>query len=332
MADNRQRTILTRPTATRRGLLTAGAVAPVLVGAATPDARALPRERPRALIKPTMTVLADWAEVTKALGRPGEMKRYMYHTGLPRRDLDVVSRGVRIETALALGTHVSFVRYEDGAHLLMGDAVVTEQELQGFSDTLLEHGIGITAVHKHLLAHKPAVWWLHLHAHAHDPVPVAKGLRAAFGRTGTPPYRPPTAPPPLALDTKGIDGVFGVAGFQDEGIYKSTWVRTERILDGDMILPPGLGATTTVNFQPVGGGRAVTNGDFVMTASEVQPVLRILRKGGVELVELHHHNLTDEPRLFFVHYWGTGDAVRLAKVLREAVHATAVVPMAGVTG
>ncbi|WP_406439212.1 DUF1259 domain-containing protein [Streptomyces sp. NBC_00631] len=332
MADNRQRTILTRPTATRRGLLAAGAAAPVLAGAATPAARALPRERPRALIKPAMTKLSDWTEVTKALGRPGDMKRYMYHTGLPRRDLDVVSQGVRIDTALALGTHVSFVRYEDGAHLLMGDAVITEQELQSFSDALLDHGIGITALHKHLLAHRPAVWWLHLHAHAHDPVPVAKGLRAAFDRTGTPPDRPSTTLPRLDLDTKAIDGVFGAAGFQDEGIYKSTWVRAEQILDGDMILPPGLGATTTVNFQPVGGGRAVTNGDFVMTASEVQAVLRILRKGGIELVELHHHNLTDEPRLFFLHYWGKGDAVRLAKVLRDAVHATGVVPMAGVTG
>lgn len=159
-----------------------------------------------------------------------------------------------------------------------------------------------------------------------------QGLRAAFDRTGTPPDRPSTTLPRLDLDTKAIDGVFGAAGFQDEGIYKSTWVRAEQILDGDMILPPGLGATTTVNFQPVGGGRAVTNGDFVMTASEVQAVLRILRKGGIELVELHHHNLTDEPRLFFLHYWGKGDAVRLAKVLRDAVHATGVVPMAGVTG
>ncbi|MFD4504568.1 DUF1259 domain-containing protein [Streptomyces sp. NPDC058457] len=325
MADDRQQDTHPRPSTTRRRVLAAGAVAPVLAGAATPTARALSRDRPRTLVEPEMTGLAYWADVAKALGRPGEMKRYMYHTGLPRRDLKVVSRGVRIETSLALGTHVAFVRYKDGAHLLMGDAVVTEHELDGFTDAVLEHGIGINAVHKHLLAHQPALWWLHLHAHAHDPVPVAQGLRAAFDRTGTPPDRP-AATPTLDLDTKGIDGALGSKGVQDEGIYKSVWARVERIADGDMVLPPGLGSTTTVNFQPLGRGKAAVNGDFVMTAGEVQPVLKILRKGGISLVELHHHNLYDEPRLFFLHYWAIGDALRLAKDLSAAVHATNVVP------
>ncbi|MFF4111974.1 DUF1259 domain-containing protein [Streptomyces sp. NPDC001714] len=325
MADDRQQDTLSRPFTTRRRVLAAGAVAPVLAGAATPAARALSHDRPRTLAEPEMTDLAYWADVAKALGRPGDMKRYMYHTGLPRRDLKVVSRGVRIETSLALGTHVAFVRYKDGAHLLMGDAVVTEHELDGFTDAVLEHGIAINAVHKHLLAHQPALWWLHLHAHAHDPVPVAQGLRAAFDRTGTPPDRPPVTPT-LDLDTKGIDGAFGNKGVQDEGIYKSVWARAERIVDGDMILPPGLGSTTTVNFQPLGRGRAAVNGDFVMTAGEVQPILKILRKGGIGLVELHHHNLNDEPRLFFLHYWAVGDALRLAKDLSAAVHATNVVP------
>ncbi|MEU9447122.1 DUF1259 domain-containing protein [Streptomyces sp. NPDC048277] len=326
MADDRQQDTHPRPvTTTRRRVLAAGAVAPVLAGAATPSARALTHDRPRTLVEPELTKLAYWADVTKALGRPGDMKRYMYHTGLPRRDLKVVSRGVRIETSLALGTHVAFVRYKDGSHFLMGDVVVTEHELDGFSDAILDHGIEINAVHKHLLSHQPALWWLHLHAHAHDPVPIAKGLRVAFDRTGTPPDRPPTTPK-LDLDTKAIDKAFGLKGTQDEGVYKGIWARAERMVDGDMILPAGLGSTTTINFQPLGGGRAAVNGDFAMTAAEVQPVLKILRRARVGIVELHHHNLTDEPRLFFLHYWAIGNALRLAKDLRAAVRATNVVP------
>jgi hypothetical protein len=96
-----------------------------------------------------------------------------------------------------------------------------------------------------------------------------------------------------------------------------------------VILPPGLGATTSANFQPLGGGRAALSGDLVMIAQEVQPVLVALRHGGVELVEMHHHNLADEPRLFFVHYWAVGDAVSLAKAVRRAVDTTNVVPMPG---
>ncbi|MFI1294484.1 DUF1259 domain-containing protein [Streptomyces sp. NPDC020792] len=329
MADQRQDDTRSRFTTSRRRVLAAAALAPVLTGAPA-GARALSAgPEARALVEPVMTKLADWAEVGKALGRPGDMRRFMYHTGLPRRDLTVYSRGIRIDPALALGTHVSFVRYADHSTLLMGDAVVTERELQRFIDVLQVHGIMQTAIHKHLLAHEPEVWWVHLHAHGHDPVAIARGLRAALDSTGTPPPVSVASSPRVHLDTAAIDAALGVKGFADEEIYKCTYVRSETVADGPVILPPGLGATTSVNFQPLGGGRAALSGDLVMIASEVQPVLVALRLGGVELVEVHHHNLTDEPRLFFVHYWAVGDAVRLARSLRRAVDTTNVVPMPG---
>ncbi|MDX2677401.1 DUF1259 domain-containing protein [Streptomyces soliscabiei] len=329
MDDERQQDPRPPLTASRRRVLAAAALAPTLTGAPA-EARALSAgPKPRALVKPVMTKLADWSDVGGALGRPGDMRRFMYHTAFPRLDLTVFSRGIRIDPALALGTHVSFVRYADHSTLLMGDAVVTEGELQRFSDVLQQHGIMQTAIHKHLLAHRPAVWWVHLHAHGHDPVAVARGLRAAFDCTGTPPAEPATSSPPVDLDTAAIDAVMGVKGTADGEIYKSTYVRRETIADGPVILPPGLGATTSVNFQPLGGGRAAISGDLVMIAKEVQPVLVALRRGGVELVEVHHHNLTDEPRLFFVHYWAVGDAVRIARAIRRAVDTTNVVPMLG---
>ncbi|MEH0577164.1 MULTISPECIES: DUF1259 domain-containing protein [Streptomyces] len=329
MDDERQQDPRPRLTASRRRVLAAAALAPTLTGAPA-EARALSAgPKPRALVEPVMTKLADWAAVGEALGRPGDMRRFMYHTPFPRLDLTVFSRGIQIDPALALGTHVSFVRYADHSTLLMGDAVVTEGELQRFSDVLQQHGIMQTAIHKHLLAHQPAVWWVHLHAHGHDPVAVARGLRAALDRTGTPPAEPATSSPPVDLDTAAIDAAMGVKGTADGEVYKSTYVRRETIADGPVILPPGLGATTSVNFQPLGGGRAAISGDLVMIAKEVQGVLVALRRGGVELVEVHHHNLTDEPRLFFVHYWAVGDAVRLAKAIRRAVDTTNVVPMLG---
>ncbi|MFS4093178.1 DUF1259 domain-containing protein [Streptomyces sp. AF1A] len=327
MADDRSHRTRSPLVPSRRNVLAAAALAPVLT--AVPEARALSGPHGRALVAPVLTKLTDWADVGKALGRPGDMKRYMYHTGLPRRDLKVYSRGVRIDPALALGTHVSFVRYADGSTLLMGDVVVTEGELQHFTDVLQEHDIMQTAIHKHLLAHEPEVWWIHVHAHGHDPVTVARGLRAAFDRTGTPPAQPATSAPRVDLDTAAIDAALGVKGVPDGVVYKSTYVRKETVADGPLILPPGLGATTSVNFQPLGGGRAAVSGDLVLIAGEVQPALVALRRGGIELVELHHHNLTDEPRLFFVHYWGIGDAVALAKAIRRAVDITNVVPMPG---
>ncbi|MFC3572339.1 DUF1259 domain-containing protein [Streptomyces yaanensis] len=331
--EDRQQDTHPRGGAPRRRMLAAAALAPMLAGAPAP-ALALSTEatkgRSRAPVEPVRTALSDWTGVADALGRTGDMKRnVMYHTGLPRRDLVVLSHGVIVEPALALGSHVSFVRYADGGSLLMGDVVVTERELQPFSDVLHEHGIELTAIHKHLLSQFPDVWWIHVHAHGHDPVAIARGLRAAFDRTGTPPPAPPAAQRPIGLDTAGIDAAMGVKGMIDDGIYKSTFVRRETVTDGDLRLPPGLGSTTAINFQPLGGGRAAVNGDCVMIAGEVQNVLAALRRAGAELVELHHHGLRDEPRLFFVHFWAVGDAVRLARGLRAAVDATNVAPVAG---
>ncbi|MEU6572737.1 DUF1259 domain-containing protein [Streptomyces sp. NPDC046805] len=317
-----------RPLASRRRLLGAAALAPLLTGASTRTAHAASAgPHDRALARPVMTKLTDWANVGEVLGRPGDMKRVAYHTGLPRQDLTVFSHGIWINPALALGTHVSFVRYDDHSTLLMGDTVVTERELQHFCDVLNEHGIMQTAIHKHLLAHEPNVWWVHVHAHGLDPVAIARGLRAALDATGTPPPGPTLPPLPVNLDTAAIDAAMGVKGSADGEIYKSVFARRETITDGPLVLPPGLGSTTSVNFQPLGGGRAAISGDVVMTAPEVQPVLVALRRAGAQLVEVHHHNLTDEPRLFFVHFWAVGDAVVLAKGLRHAVDVTNVVPM-----
>ncbi|TVZ95219.1 DUF1259 domain-containing protein [Streptomyces sp. BK340] len=332
MTDERQQDTRSRLSASRRRLLAAAALAPI--GAGVPARADALSAGPagRTPVQPVMTKLTDWADVGKSLGRPGDMRRFMYHTPLPRKDLKVYSRGIRIDPALALGTHVSFVRYADRSTLLMGDAVVTERELQHFCDVLQDHGIMQTAIHKHLLAHEPDVWWVHLHAHGHDPVAVARGLRAAFDCTGTPPATPATSSPRIDLDTAAIDAAMGVRGSADGVIWKSTYVRRETVTDGHVALPPGLGSTTSVNFQPLGGGRAALSGDLVMIAAEVQPALTALRRGGIELVEVHHHNLTDEPRLFFVHYWAVGDAVGLARAVRRAVDVTNVVPMPGGAG
>jgi hypothetical protein len=328
MAEDRQQDTRT----SRRRMLAAAALAPLL-GGATPAcalSAGTTKDRHEGPVAPARTALSDWRDVAHVLGRQGDMKRdLMYHTGLPRRDLSVVSHGVVVKPALALGSHVSFVRYADGGSLLMGDVVVTEDELQPYSDVLYEHGIEQTAIHKHLLSQSPDIWWIHVHAHGRDPVSIARGLRAAFDRTGTPPpARPPAVPPrPVDLDTAGIDAALGVKGAHDDGIYKNTFIRREVITDGHMILPPGLGSTTALNFQPLGGGRAAISGDCAMIAGEVQDVLVALRRAGAELVELHNHGLTDEPRLFFVHFWAVGDAVRLARRLRTAVYATNVLPV-----
>ncbi|UXY17596.1 DUF1259 domain-containing protein [Streptomyces cynarae] len=276
--------------------------------------------------QPLQTTAADWQSLAAALGRTGTvMKGTVYRVPLPRKDLTVTTQGITIKPGLALGGYATFAKYHDGT-MLMGDLVVTEDELPKVTDALQAAGIGQTALHKHLLQQSPAIWWTHVHAMG-NPVALAKGLKSALAATAIPPASPPPATQPsIDLDTAGIDKAIGRKGTADGGIYKFSIPRKNTVTDGMHVLPSALGITTGINFQPLGGNRAAINGDFVMTAPEVQQVIRALRKGGTDIVELHNHSLNDQPRLFYMHFWATGDGVTLTKALRPALNATALAP------
>jgi len=268
----------------------------------------------------------DWKDVAHALARTGKLMSgdTAYRFSFPRRDLNVSSKGVLVKPGLALGSYAAFARYRDGTTMVMGDLVVTEEELPRVTDVLQAKGISQTAVHKHLLAHEPPVWWTHFEAEGDDGAALAHALKAALDATATP--LPAPAPPasPMDLATAAIDAAMETKGTDDAGIYKFTFARTETVTMRGRALPPAMGVTTAVNFQPTGGGRAAVNGDFAMTAREVQPVIRALRADGIDMVELHQHSLDDEPRLFYMHFWANGDATKLAQALRKAIDAHSV--------
>jgi hypothetical protein len=252
-------------------------------------------------------------------------KNSTYRIPLTRNDLSVVTQNVPIKPGLSLGGYAVFAKYDDGV-MLMADLVVTEAEVGNVTDALQAHGIAQTALHKHLLEQTPPIWWTHVHAMG-DPTQLAQGLKAALDATAIPPApAPPAQQPPIDLDTAGIDTALGRKGTPDNGIYKFTVARKDTITDDGHLVPPGFGVTTTINFQPVGGGQAAINGDFVMTAAEVQNVIKALRTGGISIVEVHNHSLTDNPRLFYLHYWAVQDGVTLARAMRSALDVTNVQP------
>jgi hypothetical protein len=277
--------------------------------------------------RPVTTSDADWTSVTDALGRTGKFgdSNTVYRIPLVRSDLQVVTVGVPIKPGLSLGGYVAFAKYDD-ATMVMGDLVVTEAELPKVTDALQSHGIEQTALHKHLLEQSPQVWWTHIHAMG-DPAKLAAGIKAALDATAiAPPAAPPAQQPPVDLDTAGIDAALGRKGNPDGGLYKFNLARQDTIVDDGHLVPPTFGVTTTVNFQPLGEGKAAINGDIVMTGPEVQKVIQALRAGNIALVTVHNHSLTDEPRLFYLHYWAVDDAVMLAKAMRAALDATNLQP------
>jgi hypothetical protein len=266
---------------------------------------------------------AAWAAVDQALGRTGAtqpdgIRRY----GFPRSDLHVELDGVTIKPALALGGWVAFQPMGTSS-VVMGDLVLTPEEVNPVMSELLKGGIHVTAVHNHLLRSVPQTIYMHVRGQG-DPAQLAATLHSALALSRTPLAAPAAAAPQAALDldTGAVDRIIGRQGKANGGVYQFTIPRAEKIVEDGMAEPASMGTGTAINFQPLGAGKAATTGDFVLLASEVDPVMRALRSGGIEVTALHSHMLGEQPTIYFMHFWAVGDASRLAQGLRAALDRT----------
>jgi len=272
---------------------------------------------------PSLAFAADdgWqAEVGKALGKSGvAMPGGIYRVGLPRTDLKATLDGVALKPGFALGGWLAFEKMGDQG-MVMGDVVLTEDEVNPVMAKLAAAGIEITALHNHLLRNRPFTMYMHVLGHG-DPVTLATELHMALAESKTPFAAPPagSAPPPIDLDTAAIDQALGAKGKNVGGVYQFGIPRAETIKDGDMIVPPAMGSAIGINFQTTGGGKAAIIGDFVLIASEVNPVLKALREHGIEVTAIHNHMLNDQPHLYFMHFWANDDTVKLAQGLKAAL-------------
>lgn len=263
---------------------------------------------------------SDWAPVANALGRSGtEMPGGVYRVGLGRNDLKVTLDGVQIKPPLALGSYLAFQKM-GGDGMVMGDLVLTHEEVNPVMKKLVEGGIEITALHNHLLRSSPATMYMHFLGRG-DPAKLAGVLRMALSESKTPLAAPAAtgSPAPLEIDTAAIERTLGAKGTANGGVYQFNIARAETITDGGMPIPIAMGSGIVINFQPTGGGKAAITGDFVLVAQEVDPVLKTLRDNGIEVTALHSHMLEEQPRLFFMHYWANDDAQKLATGLKAAL-------------
>jgi biotin operon repressor len=266
---------------------------------------------------------ADWDAVAKAIGRPGtEMPGGVYRVGLPRSDLTVMVDGVQLKPALALGSYM--VAHKGGKEaMVMGDLVLLQEEVNPVMKKLIEQGIEITAIHNHVLRATPQVMYMHYQGHG-DAAKLAAAVRSALEQSKTPLEAPAkgAAQPPIDLDTAAIEKTLGAKGTANGGVYAFSIPRAEPIKEHGMTVPAAMGLGIAINFQPTGNGKAAITGDFVLTAREVNPVLKALRENGIEVTALHSHMLDEQPRLFFMHFWANDDAQQLARGLKAALDRT----------
>jgi hypothetical protein len=267
----------------------------------------------------------NWDKVDAAFGRKGAVSGDAHRYGFPRSDLSVTLDGVQIKPGLALGGWVALKPAHDGA-MVMGDLVLLEAEIAPVMTALIHNGLEITAVHNHLLRANPATFYMHVGGHG-DPEKLATAIVQALQSSKTPlaAPTPPAQPPAIDLDTAQLDQIIGAKGNNNGGIYAFGVPRRDTIKEGGMEIAPAgpMGVATGINFQPTGGGKAAITGDFVLTAEEVNPVIKELRANDIEVTAIHSHMLDEQPRLIFMHFWANDDAIKLAKGLRAALDKTA---------
>jgi hypothetical protein len=262
--------------------------------------------------------------VEQILGRagaaqPGGVIKFSF----PRTDLTVIADSVTLKPAFALGGWVAFKKMDRRTSMVMGDLVLTEDEVAPVMRVLQEGGVEQTAVHNHLLNESPRIIYVHISARGEE-TKIATTLRNALATTKTPLMQsPPVAsagiPGAQALDTAGIARALGYPGKLNGVVYQVSIARPEEISDDREDVPPSMGVSIAINFQPIGDGRAAITGDFVLRAGEVNPVIRALQSHGIRVTALHSHMINENPRLLFMHFWGKDDAVALAKGLRAGL-------------
>ena len=264
-----------------------------------------------------------WKPVEDAMGRPGTMIGDVLRFGMPRKDLHVMVRGTAIKPGLALGSWAAFSKMENGA-MVMGDLVLTEDEVEPVIRRLEEDGIEVTGIHNHLFGEQPRILYVHIGGRG-NAVKLATAIHAALAVSKTP---GPDASPGAGgnelngLDQKMIEGILGRSGKVNGGILAFGVPRSETITESGMVVPPPMGVATAMNFQPTGDGKAAISGDFVLLGKEVNPVIKALHAHGIDVTAVHSHMLDEEPRLIFLHFWANDDAGKLAKGLRAALDLT----------
>jgi hypothetical protein len=273
---------------------------------------------------PGLAFAADdgWqTQVGAALGKTGSAAPGgVYRVGLPRTDLKVTLDGVELKPGFALGGWLAFEKMGDHG-MVMGDLVLTMDEVNPVMSKLAAGGIEITALHNHLLRNQPFTMYMHVQGNG-DPAKLAAVLHTALAESKTPlsaAAAPSPTPPPIELDTAAIDQTLGAKGTNNGGVYQLGIPRAEPIKDDGMEVPPAMGSANAINFQPTGGGKAAITGDFVLIAKEVNPVLKALREHGIEVTAIHNHMLDDQPHLYFMHFWANDDARKLAEGLKAAL-------------
>lgn len=268
----------------------------------------------------------EYQAVLKALDKKGDYKANVLKINIPRNDLSVSVDGVSTPTPFGFGGWLAMTKGTGGMDVMMGDLVLLEDEVSPVMSALLDNGLQVTALHNHFFWEQPRIFYMHVMGHG-KPADLAQKAKPAVdlighvqGRHEPPAHSSSTSgAAPGQMDTAKIAKIVGHEGEQNGAVYKITVGRDDlSVKEMGATINARMGLNTWAAFTGT-DSNAVIAGDVAMLESEVQPVLKTLRKNGFDVVAIHHHMTDARPMIIFLHYWSKGPADKLAGGFKAAL-------------
>jgi hypothetical protein len=269
----------------------------------------------------------EYEAVVRVFGGAVDYRDRVLRISVPQKVRRWVVDGVTVPPSLGFGGWLAFTPGEKGRHVMMGDLVLTEEEVNPVMSEVLSNGLEVTALHNHFFWESPRIYYMHVHG-VGDPVEIARKMKGAVDIIGSFKARYPGPEPDQRaielggppLDGATLDPIVGHPGDRlPGGVYKYTIGRKDlTVKEHGAVINARMGLNTWASFWGTAES-AVVAGDVAMLENEVQPVLRALRKNGLDVVAIHHHMTGSRPMFIFLHYWGKGPAAKLATGFRAAL-------------
>jgi hypothetical protein len=263
---------------------------------------------------------APWDSAGRILKTTGTATGGYYRYTWPRRDITLRIRDVTVSPTLALGAWAGFSGDPPNA-TMMGDLVLTSDELQPVLAELARQRIAVTAIHNHLAGEEPKITYVHFHAEG-NALELADRLDRVLAVTHAPRPVVPAPAQPVTIDTAQVFATLGLTGRAQGAVAQlSTVLVPGTVTMHGKTVTPALGYGTPINIQAVGPGRAVATGDFSVLGAKVGPVFDALTAHGITATAVHSHLVDEEPRIYYMHFWADGSLPDVLRGLRAALDA-----------
>jgi hypothetical protein len=269
----------------------------------------------------------EYEAVVRVFGGKVDYKDKVLRIPVSQKVRRWVVDGVPVPPSLGFGGWLAFTPGDKGRHVMMGDLVLTEEEVNPVVSEVISNGLEVTALHNHFFWESPRIFYMHVHG-VGDPVEMARKMKVAVDIIGSFKARYPGSEPEQKgielggppLDGATLDPLVGHTGDKlPGGVYKYTIGRKDvTVKEHGAVINARMGLNTWASFWGT-AENAVVAGDVAMLEHELQPVLKALRRNGLEIVAIHHHMTESRPMFIFLHYWGKGPAERLARGFRAAL-------------